>query len=121
MNRCNLKGLGLREHAWGRGGSTYPGVGLTTVTTNLKCTYCSNVCILRKFLTMFTCKLYSKWFHVCKLGTISDSVIVNWIIFWTLCLKLGNYLVLSGMALTDNSMYTPFHRVGLLRLTATEE
>ena len=66
---------------------------------------------------MFTCKLYSKWFHVCKLGTILDSMIA---IFWALCLYIG-YLVFSGMTLTDNSMYTPIHRVGLLRLTATEE
>ena len=78
------EGVGVHARAWGGGGSTCPGVGLTTVTTNLKCPYCSNVCNFRKFLSMFTCKLYSKWFHVCKLGTISDSMIVNWITFWTL-------------------------------------
>ena len=78
--------VGLEYLAGGRVGSTYPGVGLTTATTNLKCPYCSHVCIFRKYLSMFTCKLYSKWLHVCKLGTISDSMIVNWIIFWTLCL-----------------------------------
>ena len=80
-----LEGL---EYLAGWVGSTCPGVGLTTVTTNLKCPYCSNVCIFRKFLSMFTCKLYSKWFHVCKLGTISDSMIVNWIIGLYVC-KLG--------------------------------